>query len=317
MTRRDAIEATLSAGARVALARADSALARARLVTARAVGNPSLAASYSKSAPQQHLSLEIPLDAPWTRGARVGAARAAVRAAELRMLSEHAAAIVEADTTYTAALAAEARFRLARQTARDADSLLVLTTRRRDAGDASELDVDLAHGGGWAAGERRVERFADVHECAARASDADGISADSVAITLVDSLRPASTAADALLATYTGTALPRAPVPPSVRSAEASLQAAELAIVRERRSVFGLPAVSVGVEHGDPAGDEKGLLPVVGIVLPYRCSTGTVVRSPRRRRSATARARSSRSRGWRHGNGSSRGFASATNFSCA
>jgi outer membrane protein, heavy metal efflux system len=57
-------------------------------------------------------------------------------------------------------------------------------------------------------------------------------------------------------------------VPPSVRSAEASLQAAELAIARERRTVFGLPALSVGVEFGDPAGDETGLLPTVGVVLP-------------------------------------------------
>jgi cobalt-zinc-cadmium efflux system outer membrane protein len=71
-----------------------------------------------------------------------------------------------------------------------------------------------------------------------------------------------------VLAAFTGVALPLAPAPPSVRSAEASLHAAELAIVRERRSVLGLPALSVGVEFGDPAGDETGLLPVVGIVLP-------------------------------------------------
>jgi cobalt-zinc-cadmium efflux system outer membrane protein len=267
VTRRDAIESTLAAGPRVALARADSALARARLLTARARGNPSLAASYSKSAPQQHLALEIPLDAPWTRGARVGAARAAVRAAELRMLSEHAAAIVEADTTYTAALAAEARFRLARQTARDADSLLVLTARRRDAGDASELDVDLATvAAGQQANAASNDSLAFMSTILALQT-LMGLSADSVAIALADSLRP-SNAADTLLATYAGAALPRAPVPPSVRSAEASLQAAELAIVRERRSVLGLPAVSVGVEHGDPAGDEKGQLPTVGIVLP-------------------------------------------------
>jgi hypothetical protein len=49
------------------------------------------------------------------------------------MLSEHAAAIVDADTTYTTALAAEARFRLSRQTAREADSIRVLTMRQRDA----------------------------------------------------------------------------------------------------------------------------------------------------------------------------------------
>jgi len=268
VTRRAAIDAALSAGARVALARADSAAARARLLTARALGNPALAASYSKSAPQGHLSLEIPFDAPWSRGARVGAARAAVRAAELRMLSEHAAAVVEVDTTYTAALAAEARFGLARQTAREADSLRVLTAARRDAGDASELDVDLAS---VTAGQQAITASNDsltFMSALLTLQTLMGLPADSVAIVLADSLRPGSTVTDTMLVTFGGLALPRAPMPPSVRSAEASLQAAELAILRERRSVFALPALTVGVEFGDPAGDEKGLLPLVGVVLP-------------------------------------------------
>jgi len=268
VTRRDAIDATLSVGARVALARADSAAARARLLTARALSNPSLAAGYSKSAPQKHLSLEIPLDAPWIRSAKVGAARAAIRAADLRMLSEHAAAIVEADTTYTTALAAEARFRLSRQTARDADSLRVLTTRRRDAGDASELDVDLATvTAGQQANSASNDSLAFM-SVLLTLQTVMGIPADSVAIALADSLRPTNTAADTVLARFASAVLPGAPAPPSVRSAEASLQAAELAIVRERRSVLGLPALSVGVEFGDPKGDEPGLLPTVGVVLP-------------------------------------------------
>jgi cobalt-zinc-cadmium efflux system outer membrane protein len=266
--RRDAIDAALSAGTRVALARADSAAARARLLTARALANPSLAASYSKSAPQKHLSLEIPLDAPWIRGARVGAARAAIRAAELRTLSEHDAAIVEVDTTYTTALAAEARFRLSRQTARDADSLRLLTTRRRDAGDASELDVDLATvTAGQQANSASNDSLAFMSALLALQT-LMGMPADSVAIALSDSLRPSCTSADTLLPRLARATLPGALAPPSVRSAEASLQAAELAIVRERRSVLGLPALSVGVEYGDPKGDEPGLLPTVGVVLP-------------------------------------------------
>jgi len=268
VTRRDAIDAALSAGTRVALARADSAAVRARLLTARALPNPSLAASYSKSAPQNHLALDIPFDAPWIRRARVGAARAAIRAADLRMLSEHAAAVVEADTTYTTALAAEARFRLSRQTARDADSVLVLTTRQRDAGDASELDVDLAT---VTAGQQANVASSDSLTFMSTLLTLQllmGMPADSVAIVLADSLRPAPAIADTVLASFASAVLPRAPAPPSVRSAEASLQAAELAIVRERRSVLGLPALSVGVEFGDPKGDEPGVLPVVGVVLP-------------------------------------------------
>jgi len=268
VTRRDAIAASLSGGARVALARADSAAARARLLTARALANPALAASYSKSAPQKHLALEIPLDAPWTRRARIGAAGASLRAAELRMLSEHTAAIVDADTTYTTALAAEARFRLSRQTAREADSIRVLTMRQRDAGDASELDVDLATvTTGQQANVASNDSLAYMRVLLTLQT-LMGIPADSVAIVLADSLRPANAVADTVLAAFTGVALPLAPAPPSVRSAEASLHAAELAIVRERRSVLGLPALSVGVEFGDPAGDETGLLPVVGVVLP-------------------------------------------------
>ena len=268
VTRRDAIGATLTLGTHLALARADSAAALARLLPARALGNPSLAASYSKSAPQKHLSLEIPLDAPWIRGAKVGAARAGVRAAELRTLSERASAIVEADTTYTTALAAEARFRLSRQTARDADSLRLLTTRRRDAGDASELDVDLAT---VAAGQQANSASNDslaFMSVLLTLQTLMGMPADSVAIVLADTLRPSSAAADTLLPRFASAARPNAPEPPSVRSAEATLQAAELAIVRERRSVLGLPALSVGVEYGDPKGDEPGLLPTVGVVLP-------------------------------------------------
>jgi cobalt-zinc-cadmium efflux system outer membrane protein len=268
VTRRDAIDATHARGTRIALARADSAAARARLLTARTLANPSLAASYSKSAPQKHFSLEIPLDAPWTRGARIGAARAGVRAAELRMLSEHAAAVVEADTTYTAALAAEARFRLSRQTARDADSLRVLTTERRDAGDASELDVDLATvAAGQQANTASNDSLAFMSTMLVLQT-LMGLPADSVAMVLADSLQPDGAVEGTVLVATGDGAMPRVPATPGVRSAEASLQASELAIVRERRSVLALPALSVGVEFGDPAGDEPGMLPVVGVVLP-------------------------------------------------
>jgi cobalt-zinc-cadmium efflux system outer membrane protein len=143
----------------------------------------------------------------------------------------------------------------------------VLTTTRRDAGDASELDVDLAT---VAAGQQANGASNDslaFMSMMLTLQTLMGVPADSVAIVLADSLRPDNAITDAAhLAS--GGAIPRAPSPPSVRSAEAALQASELAILRERRSVVALPALSVGVEFGDPAGDEKGLLPVVGVVLP-------------------------------------------------
>ena len=50
----------------------------------------------------------------------------------------------DVEVAYTLALAAQERARVSRRTADDADSLLMMARARRDAGDASELDVLLA-----------------------------------------------------------------------------------------------------------------------------------------------------------------------------
>jgi outer membrane protein, heavy metal efflux system len=297
ITRRDAIEAALSAGARVALARADSAAARARALTAHAYPNPALSASYSKATPQGHVALEFPLESPRLRGARIGAANALTRAARLQFLSERAAAVVEVDTTYTRALAADARFRLSRQTARDADSLRRMTVSRRDAGDASDLDVDLAT---VAAGQQANVASADSLTYMSTMLTVQilmGLSPDTLTIALADSLRlaPQDTVVlppnggDAMatspiaigIPSALNAAAPSAPSPmsappfpsapaltPSIAAAEANVRAAELSVLRERRNVYGWPALSVGVEFGDPTGSEPGLLPLVGVVVP-------------------------------------------------
>ena len=75
LTRAGAIAAALDRGARFGVARADTALARAQLRSARALPNPALAASYSKSTPQYHFAVDLPIDFFWLRNTRVGAAR--------------------------------------------------------------------------------------------------------------------------------------------------------------------------------------------------------------------------------------------------
>ena len=144
VTRSDAIAAALSRGARLAVARADTAAARAQLATAGAFTNPSLAATYTKSVPQYHVTLDLPIDFPGVRGTRIQSAKASLLAAQYRFRFERAAIILDADTTYTHAQAALAHARLSRRNAADADSLLRMAVARRDAGDASELDVQLA-----------------------------------------------------------------------------------------------------------------------------------------------------------------------------
>ncbi|MEP6619663.1 MAG: TolC family protein [bacterium] len=264
VTRADAARAAFAAGTRVALARADTAAALARLLTARALPNPVLSASYSKSTPQKHVTLDIPVfDALWNRAARLGQASASAHASRLVFASERLAAMVEVDTTYTRALAAHARFRLSRQTALDADSLRKMTERRRDAGDASDLDVDLAT---VVAGQQTNTTANDslsYMSALLTVQTLMGIPADSVAIVLADSL--VLTPADSAVARV-------APVPsnmlatPSIMAAEASLQAAEQGIALQKRSAIPLPSLSIGFEQGDPS--EPGILPLIGFAVP-------------------------------------------------
>lgn len=294
VTRADAERAALAAGARVALARADSAVARAQLITARAMPNPTFGITRSGAVPKRHVNVDIPFDPPWAKGPRVASANAAVRAARLRLLSERAAALLGVDTTYTRALAAEARLRLARQTARDADSLRKMTVARRDAGDASDLDVDLAT---VTAGQQANVAAVDVltyMSAVLTVQTLMGIPADSIVIVLADSLRLAPSATEEMLRSIDSTADVIFPPPavvtspvmvssqtstsllppttgatPSVAAAEASLQAAELAVRAERRNRIPFPTLIFGVEWDDPAEDPPNRkMPLIGFSFP-------------------------------------------------
>ena len=332
VTRAEAERAALGAGSRIALARADTAAAMARLLTARALPNPTLAATYSKATPQKHLTVDLPIfDALWTRGLRVNQASASTRASRLLFASERIAALVEVDTTYTRALATNARFRLSRQTARDADSLRKMTVARRDAGDASDLDVDLAT---VVAGQQLNVASGDslsYMSALLTVQTLMGLPADSVAIVLADSLflaasdtislrqaldgngtvilvPPAVGTSSVTLPSSTPTTARTTPSPapggevrgsgsgmsngaatvpngaatgggasqpsgsgggtPSVVAAEANVQAAELGVALQQRSLFVMPSLNVGVEWGDPSGGEPGYLPLIGFSIP-------------------------------------------------
>src|SRR5205814_137708 len=123
VTREDAVASALSQGARIGLARADTALAFAQLLTARSRPNPTLAGSYSKATPNYHVTLELPIDLPTQRGARIGSARASRAASQYRFAFERAATALDADTTYTRAVATREKAQLSRRNAQDADSL--------------------------------------------------------------------------------------------------------------------------------------------------------------------------------------------------
>ena len=328
ITRQQAIESALSRGPRVSVALADTALARAELSVARAWQNPTVTAEYTKSVPQRHLTVELPIDFPWIRSARVGAARLAAGASRYRFAAERAGARFDADVAYTRALAARGHADISHRSAVDADTLLRLTMVRRDAGDASELDVQLATVSG---GQLVNDAERDSIEAIGALLDLQvvmGMPADQVLIALADSLAvpatptplgPAQPVPVALAAPAKGVAAPPPPGGPmtlAVAAAQSDLAAAERSLSLEGRALLPGPSIIGGFETGDPS--EPGTLPMLGISIPLpllnqnrgpvavaranrdravaklevarRESAGQIARAERERSSALARA---------------------------
>jgi len=257
ISRQAAVEAALSRGARLAAATADTLAGSAQLALARQWRNPTVSASYSKDVPQRHYALELPLDLPYIRGPRIASAQAAQRAVRSRFVYQRASVAMDADTAYTRALAARALAELSARNARDADSLRRMAVARRDAGDASDMDVALAT---ITAGQAANDAIADslaLHSALLDLQIIMGITGHQVRIELADSLTappPASTAADGR--------------PLAVASAADQLESAALALRVEKRSVIGPPNITAGWNTGDPTGGINGRLPTFGVALP-------------------------------------------------
>src|SRR5256714_388054 len=254
----EAVDAAVTVGPRLAVAQADTAVALAALITARALPNPTLAASYTKDAPPYHPPLELPLDFPWLRGPRVGSAAAARGAAQYHYAFQRAAAVLDADTTYTRALAAREHARLSRRNAQDADSLRRMAVVRRDAGDASNLDVELATVN---AGQQANVAATDSLTYVSTLLDLQtimGLIATQAEITPSDSLAvPTDVDGDGNVPVVSTL---------EVAAAQQTLNSSQLAATLQRRSVWGALSLIGGFDWGDST--NPGLLPVVGVSLP-------------------------------------------------
>ena len=257
VSRADARDAALSRGARSAFARADTQAAAGLLHGARLYPNPSLSATYTKDTPHYHVIADVPLDLPWLRSARVGAAAAASDAARFRFVFERAAIRFDVDTTYTHALAARAHAELSRRTAQAADTLLAMARLRRSVGDVSELDVRLAEvNAGQLANAAADDSLASVATVLA-VQLAMGLAADSQTIVLADTLVPPLDRAPPAVAVGE---------PLRVAAAVAELRSQERTLSLAHRNAFPAPSFQVGVEFGDPT--QTGSLPTFGLALP-------------------------------------------------
>jgi cobalt-zinc-cadmium efflux system outer membrane protein len=256
VTREQAIESAITRGARAAVARADTLVGAAQLLTARAWDNPSLALTYAKAPPNYHAIVDLPFDITGIRGARVRAAQAGRLASQYRFEFERAAAALDADTSYTRALAALERVRLSRRNARDADSLRRMAVIRRNAGDASELDVLLATVNAGQAANLAIADSVMLLSSIFDLQTVMGLDTTRIAIVPSDSLTmPPLTPPDVV---------PNAALP--IAAARQALSAADLSVGVQRRSVFAPFVLQGGVEWGDPS--LKGLLPTFGFSIP-------------------------------------------------
>src|SRR5262249_11805476 len=197
---------------------------------------------------------------PPLRSARARAADAARLASQYKFTFEQAAVSLDADTTYTKALAARAHAQLSRRNAKDADSLRRMAVARREAGDASELDVELAT---VSAGQQANVAAADSLTYLSALLDLQtvmGLVTNRVQVQLTDSL-VAPTVADP-----ENGDVAQAGTPLEIAAAEQTLNSAEFATRVQRRSVWAAPSLLLGFDTHDPS--QKGLLPVLGFGLP-------------------------------------------------
>ncbi|QJR35748.1 TolC family protein [Gemmatimonas groenlandica] len=260
ISRAEAVALALSSSTRHTLARSDVASATAQLSAARQYENPALTTSYSSAAPQAHVTLDVPIDWPGLRAPRIAAARAQLGAATVRLTLADVLLAFDTDTAYTRAQALAAQADLLAATARDADSLLVLARVRRDAGDASDLDVEIATLSAGQLANAASVAFTSTATALLRLQRIMGVSTDSVQFVLADTMGFTAPTPVAPPDVTTG-------VPLTVAAADLDVRAAEALARLERRRSAGAPSLTLGVEAVNPGGP-GGPLPLVGVSLP-------------------------------------------------
>ncbi len=260
LTRAEAIQMALGSSVRVTAIGADTLAAAARLRTALEYPNPTFTASYSRAVPQNHFSVDVPLDLPGIRGARVRAAQAGRASARYGFLAARASIELAVDTMYTVAQGASLRAALSRATAVDAARMLSDTRARRDAGDAADIDVNLAEVSAGQAANVASGDSIEAIDTRLELQSLMGLRGDTIVVDLRDSLGAPGRVIGIGPAAFA--------FAPSVAAANAAVNSAQQTLVFQRHSVYGVPAIQFGVEARDPTGSEKGVLPTLGVVLP-------------------------------------------------
>lgn len=252
----DAIREAVANGPAAGLARTDSMLASAAMAGARSFANPTFVTTYTKDAPQYHAEFEQPLDILGSRGARARAAGLSAYAAYRRLALDYAVVTRDVTVAYAGALGAGRRHRLSVRAAADADELVRIAQARRDAGDASDLDVGLAS---LTAGDLHNRALADsvtALDATLRLQLLLGRPGTALVLTLSDSLETLEPDVR-----QGGRAL-------TVAVADWESRASEATLAFERRDRIGTPSLTAGVETHEGDGSPSRALPILGLSIP-------------------------------------------------
>lgn len=255
LSRVEARTMAASGGPTLQVAAADTTLGAALVRDAGLRADPTLATSWTKSTPRYHIELSWPIDLPGVRGARLRAARSSADALRLGWSAAQASAAMTADTLYLRALESEAVAQASTADAMTARRLAELASAGVAAGETSRFDAALAA----LSAERSRDQLASdslaLHAAMLALQRAVGDSADTIHLTLTDSL-----------------AAPTAVLPSRLNAdllaADATTLAADEAIRSARRTRWSGTALLTGIEFGDPAVAHHELLPVIGLSLP-------------------------------------------------
>lgn len=262
----DAVALGLANAPRVRVGRADTLAATALIAIARSRQNPVLSGSYSKAPPNFHATIDLPLDLPSLRRLRSSAASASLEAARAQFGLTRAETRYFVESAYAAALRAHERATLSRETLRGADSLVAMTVARRDAGDASDLDVELAQVEAAQLASAYAEDSARITTTILDLAKAMGLPEQRPSFVLVDSLAPLADAAIAQSRAPSGATTSGSPL--RIAAAAATLRAQEQSLILARRRTALVPSLLLGFDVHDPSFPRNQLLPVVGFSVP-------------------------------------------------
>lgn len=246
----------------------DLGFARADLIEAGQLRNPVFSLLFPWGPKQLESTLQLPIEAIWHRPRRVKAARLDAEVVAARLMSDGLGVMAQARTVYVDASAADARLRLARESAELWGRLRGIADARFREGDISEFEA------------RAVRSEAAMADAFARGAEGDreltGVQLDYVVGTTLPETASLTPVDDLALSQCDAPMTDALASRPDVRAAELAVEAAGARAGLERARILTMTATLDANGEGQE-GFELG--PGLAIDLPLNGNAGARARA--------------------------------------